>query len=88
MIYAASAEVVMKFLNREIAHFELFTNRPNSKVYFSDIDAHGFSCQNYAVHRLTKIPDDYLPSQESYFEEADGKDWRRILAIVGGSVSN
>lgn len=82
MIYTVAPEKLLRFLNKEISHFDLFQQRPTEAVYVADMDNRGMNFSQYPILELKEVPEEYVPSTENYFEEGDCVGEERIRLVV------
>lgn len=66
MVFKVDSGNIFAFLNGKISILELIEY--NSLCYFLDIDAHQ-EVQHIRVSSVGDIPKDYLPTEDSFFEE-------------------
>lgn len=76
LIFSVSHEKLASFFQKKISLLDLI--RSNSFVYFLDLDEHLNEASAY-VCPVARIPSDYLPSEQSFFEEEQYEAYADIL---------
>lgn len=87
IIYRASPEYLLNFLNRKLAYSELFESRLNNEIYFADIDSHNKPFFYYDAFQIESLPDTYLPNKDIFFEQSDCNAFEKIRSVIIDSLS-
>lgn len=87
IIYRVSPKHLLEFMNGKFSHLELFENRPNDALYFTDIDSNTTSFYHYDVFQIKNLPNKYIPNKDNYFEGSDCAASEKIRAVVIDSLS-
>ncbi|MFY0630722.1 MAG: hypothetical protein JXR05_10095 [Flavobacteriaceae bacterium] len=86
IIYRVDPIKLMKFLNRQIPHLDLFNSRPKINVYVVDIPHNGRLISS-EIKELYTIPAKYTPNSENYFDKNDSISYKRIVGKLNRTLS-
>lgn len=87
LIYRVYPIALMNFIKGKISHFELFQERPQKAIFYTDIDSKSSPIFPYTAFEILILPDSYLPNKDNYFIKEDCHSYSRILAVVKNSIS-
>lgn len=87
IIYRVSPEHLLQFLSGKLSHLELFENRPNKTIYFTDIASHNKSFFHYEAFQLENLPNSYIPNNDNFFEPLDCNAFEKIKSVVINALS-
>lgn len=87
IIYRVLPKHLLNFLNRKISHLELFRQRPEKSVYFTDIDFENKGYFYYGAYEIESFPKNYFPNEDSYFDPEDCNSIDRIKSIIFNSFA-
>ena len=79
MILRISVESLYQYLSKQITLLQVIDNPADNFVWVTDIDSNGKQINTKAIP-VAKIPTDYLPAEDSWFE-FDNQ--RKLLKEVG-----
>jgi len=87
LIYRVSPKILLQFINCKISYLELFENRPDKEIYFTDIDSRNKLFSNYDSHEIEILPQNYCPNSDNFFDLADSKHFEKIKSVIINSLS-
>ncbi|MCB0538774.1 MAG: hypothetical protein KDE33_14760 [Bacteroidetes bacterium] len=87
LIYRASPNSLLQFINCKISHLELFQNRPEKEVYFADIDSRNKLFSSYNSYAVESLPESYYPNNENFFELSDCNHFEKIKSVIINALS-
>jgi hypothetical protein len=87
LIYRTSPNDLLQFMQGKLSHLELYLNRPDEEVFFSDIDSKSKLFFNHNSFQVTNLPISYLPLSENYFELSDCNQFEKIRSVVVNLLS-
>lgn len=87
LIYRVKPSYLLRYIQDEISHLELFINRHSNKVYFTDIDYHNRPFSHYDAFDLECIPHEYFPNTDSFFDTSDCTAFDKIKSAIIASLS-
>ena len=87
LIYRVSPKILLQFINCKISYLELFENRPDKEIYFTDIDSRNKLFSNYDSHEIKSLPQNYYPNSDNFFDLADCKHFEKIKSVIINSLS-
>lgn len=87
LIYRVSPKFLLQFININISHFELFEERLDKEVYFTDIDSKNKLFSNYNSFAIESLPSNYYPNGDNFFELSDCNHFEKIKSVLRNSLS-
>lgn len=86
LIYKVSPTALLKFINEQISHLELFESNPDKKFYVIDIES-GHLLKDYSLIEIYNVPFEYVPNNDFYFAQSECLDFHKISAAVNKLIS-
>ena len=68
MVFYASPELLLRFLEKQITWKGVIKNAPEKKVLFVDVDDN-LMCRYVTLSKIENVPAAYFPLDTSYFDE-------------------
>lgn len=87
LIYRASPNYLLQFIQSRISHLELFQRRPEKKIYFADIDSRNKLFSSYNSYSIEKLPESYIPNSDNFFELSDCNYFEKIKSVIINALS-
>lgn len=87
LIYRTSPNYLLRFINCEISHLEIFEKRPEKEVYFTDIDSRNKLFSSYDSFAIERLPQTYYPNSDNFFELSDCNNFEKIKSVIINSRS-
>lgn len=87
LIYRASPNSLLQFIQSKISHLELFQNRPEKEVYFADIDSRNKLFSSYNSYAIERLPETYYPNSDNFFELSDCNHFEKIKSVIINALS-
>ncbi len=80
LIYRCNAEILNKFVDGQISHYDLFVNSENIS-YVVDID-YNITWNNIIEISKKDLSKNYFPSQEIFFDKLDCSNYPKLLEFL------
>jgi hypothetical protein len=78
IIYRVSANNLLQFLNKDLSHLDLFNNRLELEIYFTDIK---YNISDN-IFLLDYLPQEYYPRNDNYFDIYDCVNYNEIIYTI------
>ena len=81
LVYRINTLDLLNFIQQKISHCELFKRSSYDNYFYIDID-NSYQLREFVLTQLLEVPKDYLPNNDSLFDQNDSPNYSKIFSFI------